>query len=61
MTARDRGYDDHDDYTSTVDGARGAAGRHALVDLDDPMVPTRAELAQEAREERRSHGRRWSR
>lgn len=44
-----------------LNARRGAAGRHALVDLDDPMVPTKAELAQEAREERRSHGRRWSR
>lgn len=54
----DRGYDDHDDYTTTVEGARGSAGRHALVDPDDPQVPTRAELAQEAREDRRRGWRR---
>ena len=61
MTARDRGYGDHDDYTTTPDAARGAAGRHALIDADDPRMPTKAELDAEARQERRSHGRRWSR
>lgn len=61
MTARDRGYDDHDDYTITVDGARGAAGRHALIDADDPRVPTKAELDAEARQERRARARGWRR
>ncbi len=61
MTAPDRGYDDRDDYTATVDGAMGAAAAHALDDVPDWRTPTKAELDEERRQERAANRRRWRR
>ena len=61
MTARDRGYDNRDDYTSTVDGAIGAAAKHSLDDGYDWRKPTAAELEAEQRQERDAARRRWRR
>lgn len=61
MSARDRGYDDRDDYTGTVDGAIAAASAHAVDDGYDWRKPTAAELEAERRQERAAARRRWRR
>ena len=61
MTGRDRGYDDRDAYTSTVDGAMGAAAAHALDDAEPWDKPTKAELEAERRQEQAAARRRWRR
>ena len=56
VTARDRGYDDRDTYSGTVDGAQASAEYHALRGQDDDLAPTRAEIAAEEAQERARAG-----